>query len=174
MQALGRWAETLIAATLAVALLSVGLRAALQGGWLGWGLAALGLPAAAWAVVAFSRARMKGDSDGPGVVEVAEGRITYLAPEGHEQLWGGVVRVEELWTVEAVLLKRNAGLAWRLRPMDGLPVVIAVRARGADQIPEALSVLPGFSVMRASKAFEHDGLGVRPIWRRSVHARSLI
>ena len=156
---------------LAVTLLTVGVRAGLSGGWLGWGVAALGLPATGWAAVAFSRGRMKTDGEGPGVVEVAEGRIAYLAPEDHEQLWGGVVRVEELWTVEAVLLKRNAGLAWRLRPADGLPVVISVRARGADRIPEALAVLPGFSVMRASKAFEHDGLGVRPIWRRSVHGR---
>ncbi len=169
-----RWAETLIAVALAVTLLTVGVRAGLSGGWLGWGVAALGLPATAWAAVAFSRGRMKGDGEGPGVVEVEEGRIAYLAPEGHEQLWGGVVRVEELWTVEAVLLKRNAGLAWRLRPTDGLPVVISVGARGADAIPEALSVLPGFSVIRASKAFEHDGLGVRPIWRRSVHGRGFL
>ena len=70
--------------------------------------------------------------------------------------------------------ERTAGLAWRLRPADGLPVVISVRARGADRIPEALAVLPGFSVMRASKAFEHDGLGVRPIWRRSVHGRGFL
>ena len=143
-----RWAETLIAAALAATLLSVGVSAGLSGGWLGWGVAALGLPAAAWAAVAFSRGRMKANGEGPGVVEVAEGRIAYLAPEDHDQLWGGVVRVEELWTVEAVLLKRNAGLAWRLRPVDGLPVVIAVGASGADRIPEALSVLPGFSVMR--------------------------
>ncbi|SFI89743.1 hypothetical protein [Albimonas pacifica] len=171
---LARWAETLIAGALAVTLLGVGVSAGLNGGWLGWGIAALGLPAAAWAVVAFSRGRLKGAGEGPGVVEVAEGRIAYLAPEGHEQFWGGVVRVEELWTVEAVLLKRNAGLAWRLRPIDGLPVVISVGARGADRIPEALTALPGFSVMRAAKAFEHGGLGVRPIWRRSVHGRGFL
>ncbi|WP_339950216.1 hypothetical protein [uncultured Albimonas sp.] len=174
MAALSRWAETLIAVAVAVTLLSVGVNAGLNGGWLGWGVAALGVPATGWAALAWSRGRMKGDGEGPGVVEVAEGRIAYLAPEGHDQFWGGVVRVEELWTVEAVLLKRNAGLAWRLRPVDGLPVVIALGATGADQIPEALAGLPGFSVMRASKAFEHSGLGVRPIWRRSVHGRGLI
>jgi hypothetical protein len=45
-------------------------------------------------------------------------------------------------------------------------VVIPVGACGADALPEAFAALPGFSVRRASRAFEEKGLGVRPIWRR--------
>lgn len=166
---LGRWAETVIAAALGAGLLYVGLNAGLRGGWLGWGLVALSLPAFAWMAVAWGRGRLKVEAGGPGVVDVAEGRIIYYAPEDHDQLWGGVVRIDELWTVEAVLLKREAGLAWRLRPVDGAPLVIAVGAEGAAAIPEALTALDGFSLMRAARAFDHAGVGVRPIWRRTAH-----
>ena len=172
--ALLRWAETGVAVLIATALLSYGAHKGLQGAWLGWGVAALGLPALGWAVVAWGRGRLKVQGDGPGVLEVDEGRIVYFAPEDEEQLWGGVCRIEELWTVEAVMLKRDRGLAWRLRPVDGAPLVIAVGAEGADALPEALSALPGFSMVRAARAFEHSGIGVRPIWRRTVHASSRI
>lgn len=160
-----RWLETLSALALTAALLIIGLRAGLSGAWLGWIVAALALPSALWLRAAFDRARLAQEDQGPGVVTVEEGRIAYFAPEDR-QLVGGVVALEELFTVEAMELKYDRGLAWRLRPVDGPPLVIHLGAEGADALPEALSALPGFSMRQASKAFEAWGIGIRPIWRR--------
>lgn len=173
---LRHWAETAVALALAVACLYSGARAGLSGAWLGWALAAIGLACALWTKAAFDRARIAEAMDGPGVVSLEEGRVAYFAPEADPDLpydsrfQGGVVALEDIWSVEAIELKRGAGLAWRLRPVGGGPVVIPVGARGADALPETLSALPGFSVRRAGRAFEEKGLGVRPIWRRGRDA----
>lgn len=169
---LWRWTETALAGALAGALIWTGARAGLSGAWLGWGVVALGAMALLWSRAAWDRARIAEAMDGPGVVEADEGRVAYFAPDPDPHLpfdsryQGGVVALDDLWSVEAIELKRGQGLAWRLRPVDGGPVVIPVGARGAEALPETFSALPGFSVRRAGRAFEEKGLGVRPIWRR--------
>ncbi len=170
--AAARWGETAIAAALGIALVWTGVRAGASGAWIGWILAAAGLPALLWARAAWERASVPAQKGSPGSVSVEEGRIVYLAPRssGFE---GGMVVLEELWTVEAIELKRGAGLAWRLRSVDQAPLVIPAGAAGVEDLPEAFAALPGFSLWRAGRAFTEPGIGVRPIWRRPVRNPAL-
>ncbi len=170
--ALARWGETAVAAALGVTLVWIGVGAGVSGAWLGWPVAAVGIPAFLWARAAWERATLPRDKGAPGSVSVQEGRIVYLAPEG-SGFEGGMVVLEELWTVEAIELKRGAGLAWRLRPVDQAPLVIPSGADGVEELPEAFAALPGFSLWRAGRAFTEPGVGVRPIWRRPARVAAI-
>ena len=138
-----------------------------SGAWLA--AAAFGLPRlfglamlAAGAVLAVSglrRARFGARADGPGVVEVVEGRIAYLGPET-----GGAVALDLL---EEVALVRSGGApAWRLAAADGGAVTIPHGARGADALPEALAPLPGFDGGAMLRALGDPANGTRVVWRR--------
>lgn len=96
-------------------------------------------------------ARMR-DGGGPGVVEVVEGRIGYLGPEG-----GGWVALDLLERVE----KRDR--AWHLTTPDDT-IVIPIGARGAEALPDALGPLPGFDGGRMARAAR--GHGDATVWMR--------
>ncbi|MAS42528.1 MAG: hypothetical protein CML43_05135 [Rhodobacteraceae bacterium] len=166
-----RWLETAVAAIMAFALLAVSAVMLQRGGLMGWPVLVAGLVTLLWVHAAWERARVPRGLEGPGVVTIEEGRVAYFGPsDGMSE--GGVVRLADLWTVEAIQLKNNAGLAWRLRPVDAPPLLVPLGAEGVGALPEALSALPGFSLRAVREAFDADGVGVRPIWRReTVHDR---
>lgn len=168
MRHVPRWLETGVSAALAATLLVIGGLMLQRGGLMGWPVLVAGLVTLLWVHAAWERARVPRGLDGPGVVTVEEGRVAYFGPsDGLSE--GGVVTLADLWTVEAIQLKNNAGLAWRLRPVDAPPLLVPIGAEGVEALPEALSALPGFSMRAVREAFEADGVGVRPIWRRATH-----
>ena len=98
---LARWAESGLTALIAAVLLWQGADLAWYGGWwgwwLGWVLMAAGAGVTLWCVAAVQRARVRGHSDGPGMVVIEERRIGYYGPEG-----GGFIDIDDLVRIELV------------------------------------------------------------------------
>ncbi len=104
------------------------------------------------------RARFAVMAQGPGVVQVVEGQITYWGPEA-----GGFIALCEL---EALDLSAD-GEAWRLRAADGTRLDIPRGARGAEVLFDAFAQLPGVDMahlMRRIRAAPTPG--DQPVWRR--------
>ena len=166
--ALVRWREALAGG----ALFALGAALLLRSGGLpflfGLALASLG---AVLLLSGLRRGLLRPGAEAPGVLEVDEGRITYLAP-----LMGGSVALDEL---HEVALRRTGGgeAFWRLAPVDGAPLLVPTGARGAEALLDALAPLPGFSggaLVRAARDGARDGArGTVTVWRRSRSARAL-
>ncbi|MEZ5796017.1 MAG: hypothetical protein R3D63_00055 [Paracoccaceae bacterium] len=133
MARLRRWSEPATGAVL----LAIGLWVASRGGWLlalaGGGLAAMG---AGWLVLGLRRMRFAAGTEAPGLVELDEGRITYLGPQ-----MGGSISLPDL--IEIRLLSLRGRRAWRLRQADGQVLQVPLDAAGAGVLFDAFSALPG-------------------------------
>jgi len=119
------------------------------------------LVGAGLAFSAIRRLRFGGAGSAPGVVQVDEGQITYLAPEG-----GGFVARSEM--TEIALIFDDAGRRhWRLS-QAGLPTVtIPVDAEGAEALFDAFVALPGArpgAILAARERRAKDGPVT--VWRR--------
>ncbi|MFZ1467392.1 MAG: hypothetical protein WAT09_00265 [Paracoccaceae bacterium] len=164
--ALTRWSEPAIGATV----LASGLWAATRGGWLlavaGGAVAALGV---AWVVLGLRRMRFLGRHDAPGLVELDEGRITYLGPR-----MGGSISLPDL--AEIRLLTLRGRRVWRLRQGDGQALLVPLDAAGAEALFDAFATLPGLSSAALVAALDGDapvgtrlpvtGTEDRLVWRR--------
>ena len=157
MAALTRWREPLLGG----ALLAGGL-------WLlvtRFGLPALlgGAAAAVGAVLVLAglrHARFQPGEAAPGLVEVDEGRITYLAP-----IMGGSVALDEL--AEVALRRTGTGETfWRLATEDGPPLLVPTGARGAETLLDALAPLPRFDGGAMVRAARMRTRGTVIVWRR--------
>jgi hypothetical protein len=152
--------------------------------WLGWEgvagllagrsplLAALLLAgaaiAAAWSRAAWQRLRLRARwAEGPGVVEVTEGRIGYWGPVS-----GGFVALD---TLEEVAIRQAPdGAVWLLTSTDGERLAIPAGAAGAERLPDVLGTLEGFDTGRVLAALEGRAGGERVlVWRRSRTGRRL-
>ncbi len=157
---------------LAVAMLAAGLWLATQGGWflaaVGLGLAVLGC---GWGVLALRRLRFAAGREAPGLVEVDEGRITYMGPK-----LGGSVGMPDL--AEIRLLTLRGRRVWRLKQGDGQVLLVPLDAQGAEALFDAFAALPGLTsaaLVAALDAPVPAGPGLvsatRPtdslVWRRS-------
>ena len=156
LKALLRWREALVGS----ALLALGL-------WLaaGFGLPRLfGVAAISLGAVLIAsglrRALLRPGAEAPGILEVDEGRITYLAP-----LMGGSVALDEL---SEVAHRRTGGgeAFWRLAPVDGAPLIVPTGARGCDALLDALAPLPGFDGGALVRASRRRARGTIIVWRR--------
>ncbi len=154
---LWRWREVLAG----VALAGLGLW------WLSGARLLLALPGAALALagaaliwVGFQRQRFRSAGEGPGAVDVDEGRITYFGP-----LTGGAVSLREL---TRLTLDHGARPAhWVLRQHGQPDLAIPVNADGADQLFDAFATLPGFPMQQALRALHDGGTHETMIWQRS-------
>ncbi|MEI6797848.1 MAG: hypothetical protein WCO04_01365 [Pseudomonadota bacterium] len=116
----------------------------LAGLWLvalgGYVLVPLGLIVTAIGAVltltALRRARFVQEVAAPGLVEVDERQISYLAPE-----LGGFISLDEL--VEIRLLAIKGRRMWRLKQADGQALLIPVDAQGAETLFDVFASLPG-------------------------------
>lgn len=153
-----RWREALIG----LALVLGGLWALSQPAALIKGLGGLvALAGLALAVIGTRRARFAGGAvGGPGVVDIIERQIVYMAPEG-----GGFVALDEI-----VSLSLSAdGRCWLIGASDGSELAVPLAARGAEMLFDAFAALPGIDMARLSRAVRegaapHD----RPLWRRDA------
>jgi hypothetical protein len=149
-----RWREALI-----------GLLCVLLGLW--WLFFARGILVYVGAVVVLAglalvwigaqRSRFRGPGDATGAVEVLEGQITYFGPET-----GGMVAVAELARV--ILDPSGAEPIWRLEQPGLPPLDVPVNARGADQLFDAFSMLPGLKVERMLAEMKRDTRMAVVIW----------
>lgn len=119
------------------------------------GLAVLAL------IPAVRRARFSSDGQGPGVVQVIEGRILYMGPTT-----GGAVSLSDLTALS--LRRTDAGAAeWVLRePSQSL--VVPVDAAGADVLFDAFTTLPGLGGQRLLAARQGSRMGEQVVWRRAA------
>ena len=152
-----RWREALIggaAALLGLWLLLTsfglpflfGIALALGGGWL--------------AVAGIQRGRFRQGGDGPGVVRVVEGSVTYFGPWG-----GGVAALDRLAWLELVPAPGAAGL-WVLIDEDGQRLEIPVDARGAEALLDLFAALPGLRTGAMLRSLQVPVRERTMIWQR--------
>ncbi|PWE32294.1 hypothetical protein DDZ14_11240 [Maritimibacter sp. 55A14] len=147
-----------------------GAAVALSGVWLiwrgtGWMTPALGAlllaGGAAAGYVALQRVRFRVAGDGPGIVRVTEGRLAYLGPHH-----GGAVSLQSL--VEIALEPAPEGRLWVLAHSEGPPLVIPVKALGADALFDAFAALPGLDPARLARAVDCPLPSRLVIWSQTV------
>ncbi len=160
-----RWREVGVA----LAIAALGLWIALRPGGVivtgfGYVLIALGL---AVLVPAIRRARFVTDGQGPGVVGVDEGRITYMGP-----LTGGAMALDDLGVL-SVRRDRNGRTDWVLADATQL-LVIPVDAAGADALFDAFAALPGVQIDRLIAAVQSRTVGSQRLWVRAGPRKPMV
>lgn len=119
-------------------------------------------------LTAFRRARFAQTVAAPGMVELDERQVSYLAPE-----LGGFISLDEL--VEIRLLVMQGRRMWRLKQADGQALLIPVDAQGAETLFDVFAALPGMDTAALVLALqppapENANLNLaaqtRVIWRK--------
>jgi hypothetical protein len=123
----------------------------------GYVLAALAVLAL---IPAIRRARFASGGQGPGVVQVVEGRILYMGP-----MTGGAVSVGDLTSL-ALRRDHTGNAAWILSE-PGQMLVVPVDAAGADALFDAFTTLPGLGGQRLLAARQGSRVGEQVLWRRA-------
>lgn len=142
---LRRWAEALIGGVI----LTLGLIWIITGrGFLPYIGAALAVMAAVLIWLGVQRGRFHVGRDAPGVVQVAEGEISYFGP-----LAGGMRPIAGL---KAVLLDPTAHPAcWVLQAAGHEDLYIPLDAEGADLLFDAFAALPGLKTAHMLRQMEN-------------------
>lgn len=139
----------------------VGLWLATRGGVVLLALGGVVVAAAlALTLIAWRRMRFRLEVDAPGVVEIDEGRISYLGP-----IMGGSVSLAELSQIE-VLLVAGRRRCWRLSQADGQALLVPMAAAGADRLYDHFAALPGADGRALVAALEGGDGRARTVWRR--------
>lgn len=122
----------------ALAIVAAGLWVFGFGGYFYQGLGLVfALTGAGLAFVAIRRMRFRSGGAAPGVVEVDEGQIAYLSPEG-----GGFVALSELEQI-ALVFDRGGRPHWQLTQPPLPSVQIPLNTTGAEALFDAFAALPG-------------------------------
>ena len=152
-----RWREVLAALVLA----ALGLWIALDHGRIvpafGWVLVAVAVPMGA---IAVRRMRFAGSGEGPGVVDLIEGKVTYMGP-----YYGGAVALDDL---EALSLRRagDGKTYWVLAEVEQV-LVIPTDASGADILFDAFTRLEGLSTPHLLASLRRTEPGTITLWRKA-------
>ncbi|QBY01704.1 hypothetical protein E2K80_14015 [Rhodophyticola sp. CCM32] len=152
---LWRWREVLAAAALALLGLWIVLdrgRVLPAFGWVLIGVAVL------MAALALRRMRFAGTGDGPGVVELIEGKITYLGP-----YYGGAVSLDDLRSLSR-RCAADGRMYWVLAEMEQI-LVIPTDAHGADVLFDAFTRLDGLSTAHLLNSLRDTAPGTITLWR---------
>lgn len=170
MALLGRLSEP----AAALGMLAGGMWIATRGGWvpLAFGAALAGL-AGGWALLALRRLRFEAGDAAPGLVEVDEGRVTYMGPR-----LGGSISLADLAEIRLLTLRGRS--VWRLKQLDGQILLVPLDAAGAAGLFDAFAVLPGLTSADLVAALDVPASGgpglvsaTRPldrlVWRRRGH-----
>lgn len=162
--ALWRWREVLAGATA----LLIGLWWAYGAtGWMingvGFGLILLAL---GLIFLGVQRARFRAGSDGPGVVQVVEGRVAYFGP-----LTGGAVDIAEISRLS--LDRRMHPAHWILAQPGNDPLQIPVTAKGAEVLFDAFATLPGLRTEYMLRELARDTSNEAVIWQKGQTAPAL-
>lgn len=154
---LWRWRDVWLG--LAVAMLGLwwGLRSFGAVSWLGFVILAAGV---AWAVAGIQRARFRQGDDGPGVVQIRERRLGYFGP-----LDGGVVDVNALIRLEFDPTAYPVP-HWILISDAAERIAIPVNAKGAEDLFDVFSALPGMRTDAVLHVLSHTPDARTTIWER--------
>lgn len=161
---LKQWRETMI-----------GTAVTCVGGWIA--LTSFGLGVLAGGVIALigisliftgtRHALFRTDAEAPGIVEVTEGRITYLGP-----LAGGTVALADLREV-SFTRTHDGNAFWRLTSHEPQPLIIPAGASGVDVLLDTFTALPQFDTGLMVRAVQSRTPTARTIWHHPAHARTL-
>lgn len=155
-QGLWRWRETLVG----LAIGSVGAWWAIGlDGILSWVGLIVGPAGLIFTLAGIQRARFRSNNDGPGLVQVDEGRVTYFGP-----LSGGVIDLAEM--TELTLDPTGKPPHWRLVQSGQPPLFIPVTASGSELLFDAFATLPGLSTERMLAARTKRFTVPQIIWQR--------
>ena len=133
----------------------------------------IGAIGATLTLTALRRARFAQTIAAPGVVELDEAQVGYLAPE-----LGGFLSLDELTEIRLLIL--HGKRMWRLKQADGQALLIPVDAEGADRLFDAFANLPGMDTAVLVAALQPSGLPqgalslaaeTRVIWRKQSGSR---
>lgn len=155
-RALRRWQEALIG--LAVCALG-GYWAFFTGGgllhWIGYLVIAIGL---ALIATGLQRGRFRTGDGGPGVVQVVERRVSYFGP-----LSGGIIDLEALKALS--LDPTSEPPCWQLQVPGQQVLSIPLTAKGADQLFDVFSTLPGIRTEHMLRQMQEHANHPVLIWR---------
>ena len=159
---LKRWRETLIGAAISMsglwlALTSFGL-VTLTG-------ALIALLGGALMFTGIRHALFRTDRDAPGIVEVTEGRITYLGP-----VIGGTIALADLREIGFARAADGQSF-WRLEGIEPNPLIIPAGAQGVDILLDTFTALPQFDTAPMVRAVQTRTATARVIWRHPAHER---
>lgn len=158
--ALTRWRGVIGALAAGATGLWLGMRSFGSIAMLGWGLAAL---SPVLLLIAVQRRRFAdAGGEGPGMVEVVEGRIGYFGPTG-----GGFVMLDDL--DEILLAGPEDARFWLLRSHGQPDLTVPLGAEGAEVLFDAFVALPGVTAALLVGAVSERGGDPAPlrIWRRA-------
>ena len=156
--ALQRWREVLVGA--AVAALGLWWLRASGSGFFQVLAGAVALVGAALSWIGYRRLRFAGAAQGPGIVQVVEGQISFFGP-----YQGGFIALRDLDELHLV----DHGRAWMLLPSGEVPVTIPVGAEGAAALFDAFASLPGMDMKALVRARDaRDPPATQVLW---VHPR---
>lgn len=113
-------------------------------------------------LIALRRARFAQGTQGPGVVQVVEGQISFFGPEE-----GGFIGLDELTR----LWLSGDGQIWLIGAEDGRILRIPRAARGAEALFDTFAALDGLDMPALLRALHMaPGPSDRLIWRRRTRA----
>ncbi len=154
--ALMRWRGVIVAALIG----AFGLRLLLATfgimPWIGGLLVALSV---VMLFASLQRMRFFSGRDGPGVVQVVEGQLSYFGP-----LDGGIVSLTEMIRIELDPTCQPA--CWRFFQGGQNPVHIPVNAEGAEQLFDIFARLPGIDTGRMLDELRGNAQQPVVIWRK--------
>lgn len=127
-------------------------------GWIGWALAVAG---AAVVVIGLQRARFRAPGQGPGVVQVDEGRIVYFGP-----LTGGAMATGSIQRLTYHPEARPPH--WHIEGGDGAALMVPVNAEGAEALFDAFATLPALRTERMLAAMQKAQAHPVVIWERTA------
>jgi hypothetical protein len=149
-----RWREALIAVGVGALGLWIAVRPGPIVSGFGYALTAFG---AILLFLALRRIRFARKGEGPGVVTLDEGRISYLGP-----YYGGTLAVQDL--TRLALRRGGDGLShWVLAHPDGV-LVIPTNAVGADVLFDAFTTLPGLNMAYLLRNLNATSPGTVTLW----------
>lgn len=151
-----RWRECLAGAAAALVGAYLGQTGTGAAAIIGTGLVIAG---ALLMFTGFQRARFRQGKDGPGVVTLDEGTLTYFGPRE-----GGVVAVSDLVAVD--LLTGIDGSAWVLEAQGEAPLMIPVDAQGSEVLFDVFGGLDGLDTGAMLRAVESAQPGRVLIWAK--------
>ena len=155
---LSRWREPLVSGLVIVLGIWLILRPGPVVAGFGWIVAALG---GVSLFASIRRVRFKGAGDGPGVVDLVEGRVTYMGP-----FYGGAVSADDISEVAFKRARDGKGY-WMLNHSEGV-LVIPASAKGAERLFDLFTAMPDVSAAVALAAIEKQSHGTTVVWTREA------
>jgi hypothetical protein len=114
------------------------------------------------AVAGVQRARFRRGTDGPGLVQVIEGQVTYFGPDE-----GGSVALDDLITVE-LEPQGEPSARWVVTGRLGEALTIPVDATGADALFDVFASLPGLRTEAMLSKLEKNPADRVVVWQREA------